>query len=160
MEVFAIFLSVPVAFVANVLYCLFLAKVVIKSEDWSRLLRRCSWIVLSLFAVELVLLVTIGAARSRGILGPGFYLAHLAFFVLGPPALDNLLVLRPRGVTSRWYVASVLGTVLAFFLVLLQYSVSEALYGIDGEGGPYSSLRNSNVPSSQLEGRPAACLSH
>jgi hypothetical protein len=38
----------------------------------------------------------------------------------------------------KWYVVSSLCTVLAFFLVLLEYHVSEQLFGIDGIGGPYS----------------------
>ena len=97
--------------------------------------------MLGLFAVEILLLVTIGAVRARGLIGPGFYVAHLAFFFLCPPALANVLVLRPKlGIFTTWWVAGALCTVLAFFLVLLQYGVSEALYGIDGDDGPYSSL--------------------
>jgi hypothetical protein len=40
--------------------------------------------------------------------------------------------------TPKWYVVPSLCTVLAFFLVLLEYQVSEQLFGIDGIGGPYS----------------------
>jgi hypothetical protein len=35
-------------------------------------------------------------------------------------------------------VAGLACTLFAFSLVLLQYGVSEALYGIDGTQGPYS----------------------
>jgi hypothetical protein len=138
MELFGIVLSIPVAFVASLLYCLLLDRLVLKMEVPSRWLRRGSLLILALFAVELILLVTLGPVRSRGLLGSGFYAAHLILFFLGPPALANLLVLRrPRGgVLAKWYVAAAACTVFAFFLVLLQYSVSEALYGIDDHDGP------------------------
>jgi len=35
-----------------------------------------------------------------------------------------------------------------FCLVMLQYSVSEALYGIDGDNGPYSALSTTTKLSS------------
>ena len=47
------------------------------------------------------------------------------------PDLDS----SPNG-----YVAGSRCTVLAFFLILLQYNVSEALYGNDGDNGPCSQL--------------------
>ena len=73
----------------------------------------------------------LGAVRSRAILGPGFYVVHLILFFISVPSLANLLVLRQRrGFVASWYIAAALCTMLAFFLVLLQYSVSEALYGI------------------------------
>jgi len=150
MELLGIVLSVPVAFVACALYCLFLTSVVLKLDRTSRWLRLISGIVLALFAVELILLVTLGPVRSRGLLGPSFYVGHLALFFLGPPALANLLVLRRRGFASKWYVTSAFCAVFAFFLVLVQYSVSEALFGIDGENGPYSQIvtRPSTSPGS------------
>jgi hypothetical protein len=132
MELFGIALSIPVAFVASMVYCLFLTRVVLTLERPSRWLRFASWLVLGLFAFELLLLVTKGPVRSRGLFGPGFYIVHLALFFLGPPALANLLVLRrSRGFFVEWYVAGALCTVFAFFLVLLQYSVSESLLGIE-----------------------------
>jgi len=149
MELFGIFLSIPVSFVACMLYSLLLSKFVYKFTILSRALRIISTVVLSLFAVEVVLLITIGAVKSRGILGPGFYVAHLIFFFLCPPALANVLVLRSKpGSLSRWWVAGTLCTILAFCLVLLQYGVSEVLYGIDGDNGPYSALSTTTELSS------------
>jgi len=139
MEILGIMLSVPVAFVCCTLYCLFLAKVVSKHNAPSRLLRTSSPFILALFLVELILLIAFGAVRSRGLLGPGFYLVHIILFSLGPPALANVLVLRTGNRPPRpWYLAAIVCTVFAFVLVLLQYSVSESLYGIDGDNGPYS----------------------
>ena len=147
MEIFGIILSVPVALIASMLYCLFLEKVVAPRTVLSRLMRRASYVLLALFCVEVVLLETIGAVRSRGMLGPGFYIAHLIFFFLCTPALANILVLQGRRTTvSKWYVAGLICTVFAVVLVLLQYGVSEALYGIDGDG-PYSALQNTSLSS-------------
>ena len=88
----------------------------------------------------MVLLATIGAVRSRGAIGPAFYAVHIALFFLGTPALANALVLRKRGGMRRWYWAVPACTLFAFALVLLQYGVSEALYGIDGMDGPFSNV--------------------
>jgi hypothetical protein len=148
MELLSIVLSIPLAFVSSMLYCLFLARVLLRFERVSRWLRIVSRIVMASFAAEIILLVTLGPVRSRGLLGPGFYIAHVILFFLSTPALANLLVLRPRpGAVGTWYVAGTICTAFAFFLVLLQYTVSESLFGIDGENGPYS----------QVVTRPTTC---
>jgi len=139
MEVFGIILSVPVAFVASLVYCFLLTRVVVGAET----LRRVMWLVsvgvLIAFGVEVILLLGLGAVRARGLLGPGFYVGHVILFFLGTPALANVLILRKRPKRLvRWYFAVPLCTVFAFILVLLQYGVSEALYGVDGDNGPFS----------------------
>jgi len=132
MELFGIALSVPVALVASTLYCFLLDRVVLKCDRLGRWLRVASLFILALFVVEIVLLMTLGSVRSNGLFGPGFYATHVVIFFLGAPALANLLVLRPsRGAFAKWYVAAAVCTVFAFFLVLLQYSVSESIYGIE-----------------------------
>ena len=139
MEVFGIILSIPVAFLANLVYCFFLSRVVVRVETLRRLMWGVSIGVLASFAIELILLLTLGSVRARAVLGPGFYVGHVILFFLGPPALANVLVLYkgPKPPVA-WYAAVPFCTVFAFFLVLLQYSVSEALYGIDGTNGPFS----------------------
>jgi hypothetical protein len=152
MELLGIVLSVPVAFVCSMLYCALLAKVIARFQKVSRFLYVISALVLILFVLELVLLVTLGAVRSRGLFGPTFYVVHIALFFLVTPALASVLILRrSSGLLRTWYVAGVICTAFAFFLVLLQYSVSESLYGIDGENGPYSSI---SIPPEYL--RPFA----
>jgi len=132
MELAGIAEAVPVAFVISALYCLLLARVVLKFERAIRWLRVASYLMLALFGVELVLLMTLGSVRSSALIGRGFYVTHLAIFFLAPPALANLLVLRKRaGSSATWYVAAAVCTVFAFLLVLIQYSVSESLYGIE-----------------------------
>jgi len=128
MELFGILFSIPVAFVLSMGYCALLAKVLRSFDRLYAFLYVPSIIVLGIFLVEVILLVSLGAVRSRALIGPAFYPAHLIVFFLGPPALANLLVLRP--VLWKWYIAGIICTIFAVFLVLLQYGVSEALYGI------------------------------
>jgi hypothetical protein len=138
MELFGIAASIPGAFVMIALYRLILLKVVARFRWATTLLRPASYVLLGLFAVEIALLVTLGAIQSRALIGPVFFTGHTIVFFLGTPALANIILLRkPAGPAPKWYVVSSLCTVLAFFLVLLQYHVSEQLFGIDGIGGPY-----------------------
>jgi hypothetical protein len=139
MEVLGIVLSVPAAFLANLVYCFLLSRIVVRVEMLRRLMWRVSIGVLAAFAIELTLLSTLGPVRARAVLGPGFYVGHMMLFFLGSPALANVLVLyKGRRPPVAWYAAVPFCTIFAFVLVLLQYSVSEALYGIDGTDGPFS----------------------
>lgn len=139
MEVFGILFSIPVSFVASLVYCFVLAKFIARLKTLSRLMWHVSVVVLLAFGGEVLLLVSLGAVRARALLGPGFYVGHLLLFLLGPPALANVLLLRKGRPRLPWYAAVPFCVVLAFVLVLLQYSVSGALYGLDGDDGPYSS---------------------
>jgi hypothetical protein len=145
MEVFGILLSIPAAFVASGLYILFLIFVVRRFARASLWLWWSGVVILAFFAVELLLLATLGPVRSRAVVGPSFYPAHVALFLCGTPALANLLILRQRrAVALLWACAAVVScTLFAFGSVLLQYAVSEALYGVNGDDGPYS--RNADI---------------
>ena len=136
MELVGIALSVAVAFVASLIYSILITTAVRRFDRLRRALWWASTAVLGWFAVEVVLLVIVGAVRARTLLGPAFYGLHLAVFFLGPPALANILLLGRR-VLRRWYWVVPICTLFAFVLVLLQYGVSEALYGVDGSGGPF-----------------------
>lgn len=141
MELFGIALSVPLAFAASVVYCAILVKVIHQHQRAARWLWWASAGIISCIVLEVVLLVTIGAVHSQRIVGSLFYTVHLALFFLGPPALANVMLLRQRTAPFRWSCAAVvLFTLLALGLVLLQYSVSEALYGINGGDGPSSAI--------------------
>lgn len=147
MEIFGIILSIPAAFVISMLYCLFVAKVLSRSDRLISWLRIASMIVLVLLAAEVILVASVGSVRSRAILGPGFYVVHLALFFLATPALANLLVFRHR---KRWYFVPFACAGLALCLVLFQYGVSESLYGINGDDGPYSKNPSTTQPSTDL----------
>jgi len=147
MELFGIVLAIPAAFGGCVIYCLAISKIVIRFNLLRRSMLAASIGVLFLFALEMALLMTLGAVRSRAMIGPGFYVAHLVVFVLGTPALANVLILRSPKRTLQWYWAVPLCTVFALSLVLVQYGVSEALYGVDGTNSP-DSRRHSAIPQS------------
>jgi hypothetical protein len=138
MELFAIVLSVPAAFIVSLVYCFLLGKFAVRTGSLERAIWGLSIGVLLLWVVEIVLLVTIGAVRSRALIGPAFYAAHVALFFIGTPALANVLVLwPPRGVV-RWFWAVPICTVFGAGSVVLQYVVSEVLYGVEGRSGPFS----------------------
>ena len=137
MEIFGIILSIPVALVASTIYITFIRWIVGKLPRLDTPLILGGGTILAIFAVAIIFLATIGAVKSRAIIGSTFYGLHLAIFFLGVPALANVLVLPDRGrITTP--LAVTLCTVFAFILVLMQYGVAEALYGIDGNNGPYS----------------------
>jgi hypothetical protein len=50
--------------------------------------------------------------------------------------MANLLVLRD-GRLSKWYVAPFVCAALGFCVVIVEYIVYEALFGVDGTGGPF-----------------------
>ena len=138
MEILGILLSVPAAFVASTIYILLLNNFVARMETLRRAMLLVSAAVLIAFALEVLVLLILGTVRSRTVFGPGFYVIHVILFFFGTPALANVLVLRHRpGYLARWYTAVPLCTAFAFVLVLMQYGVSEALHGIDGQGGPF-----------------------
>jgi hypothetical protein len=143
MELVAIVLSIPVAFVACLVYCFLIAKYVVHTETLRRAMCAVSAVVLAAIAIEITLLATLGAVASRAAIGPAFYVAHVIGFFLGTPALANMLVLGKHGKILRWYWAIPICTLFAFGSVLLQYGVSEALYGVDDMDGPFSMARAS-----------------
>ena len=126
-------LSIPIVLVPSMLYCFFLDRIVVKFEGPSRWLLFTSYFVLALVAVELVALERLGAVRCSSILGRSFfYFSHLTLFFLGVPSLANFLLLNQRRRAALgWYTAAFLCTIFGFFLVLVQVTVSELLYGIE-----------------------------
>jgi hypothetical protein len=137
MEVFAILGSFPAAFIATAFYRLVLLGLVVRFQWIAKLAKRASYIVFALLVVEVILLLTLGAIQSRRLIGPVFSVCHLALFFLGTPALANVLILR-HGRSASWVLVSLPCAALAVALTLMQYAVSDELFGIDGIGGPYS----------------------
>lgn len=142
MENFAILFSFPAGICAGLGYSLILDKVVFRLPAIAEVFFWTSCVVLAGLGIELALLGVVGAVRCRELLGPAFCVAHVIIFFLGTPALANILVL-PRKIPffGRWYVAGVLCGFLFTFLVILQYDVSETLYGVDGTNGPFAQPR-------------------
>lgn len=139
MELFGILFSFPAALIASFIYASVVRWV---SSAWppiGRPLLVGSYLVFTGLAVELVILAILGAVGGLRLVGPAFYVGHLILFLLGPPALANVLILQCRTPDlSRPWIPSLYCAFFALFLVLLQYTVSETLYSIDGDNGPFS----------------------
>jgi hypothetical protein len=77
-----------------------------------------------------------------------FYPVHLVLFSLTVPALANLLIIKKSGtILGTWFTVALLCSVLALAVVLTQYGVAEALYGVDGDGGPYGQAPTIPMPA-------------
>ena len=146
MEIFGILGSIPVAIVASFIYRLVLLHLVAKRPELRRLFLIGGIAILAALVAEILLLVTLGAVRSRAALGPIFTFSHVIIFLLGTPALANVLVLSDKRSFRPAVVVVPLCTVLAFCLVLMQYDVTEKLYGINGDDGPFSLVKPVHNP--------------
>ena len=139
MDFLFILVAVPVSFVASVVYRF---AVLFGQTRWPGIkltLLWASYAILTLIVVDWTLLALWGAVGTRTTLGP-FYekMTGLTFF-FGPPALINVLVLPdPDRKRARWFLAVPLATASAFFLLMEVVVSSEAFYGVEGSGGPFS----------------------
>jgi hypothetical protein len=139
MELFGIVLAVPAAFVASVVYASILRRIRLAGV-FRRAVAWGSYVILCGLLIEWVALIAVGAVGCRTAIGPMFFILHLVIYFLAVPALVNLLVLEaPDTGWSSWLAVGVFGGMLAFPMVLTQVGVAEALYGVDGQTGPYSS---------------------
>ncbi|HZY30438.1 MAG TPA: hypothetical protein VFF86_02235 [Candidatus Methylomirabilis sp.] len=146
MELFGILFAIPAAFIAAAIYAR-LIRVVLRYRLITRISLWLSGVVLVGLLVEWGALVTVGAVRSRAIIGPTFYPIHLVLLLFALPALANILIVT-KGDTmlGSWFMVAFLCSVLAVPVVLTQYGVAEALYGIDGAGGPYGQAPTIPMP--------------
>ena len=138
MELFGIMLSVPGAFVATTFYVPFVRLLFVLG--WIRWIAAfLSVTILAALVFEWVTLARIGPLGAREWIGPAFDPLHTIVFLLAIPAFANVLVLSfgRKGCVS-WLLLAGLAACFALPVVLTQYVVAEALYGIDGTGGPYS----------------------
>src|SRR2546427_2578816 len=119
MELVAIFFAVPVAFVAACTYAC-LIRFVLRYRIVRRIALWVSAAVLVGLLLEWVALVTMGALRSRAIIGAAFYPIHLVIFFLAIPALANLLVIKSAagGRFGSSFVVALLCSALALPVVL------------------------------------------
>ena len=137
MELFGIVGAVPAAFLATALYTP-IARWAFRNRWIERSACWVSTAVLVGLILEWGALASIGPVRSRGIIGPLFYALHSVFILLAVPAFANLLIIKRREtVGGSTYLVALLCSLLALPVVLTQYGVAEALYGINGNSGPY-----------------------
>jgi len=140
MELYGILCSLPAAFLASAIYSIVLRWLLMRQPWVKAAVIRLSLLVLGALVIEWGLLAFLGAVRTRAVIGPAFYPLHSVVFFLSVPALASLLVTKKQEqLLGSWFVVGLLCACLALPVVLTQYVVSEALYGIDGTGGPYGS---------------------
>jgi hypothetical protein len=129
-ELFGIVLAVPAAFVASAVYSLAL-RFVLRRWRLAGVALWCSVGVLTGLVLEWVALAIYGPVRLQEATRGAFFPFHSVVFFLSIPALASVLVVK-RGDTwlGSWIVVGVICAGLALPVVLTQYVVSEALYGI------------------------------
>jgi hypothetical protein len=141
MELFGIAFSIPGAFIASAVYRFLLLMAAPRWPLMRPIFKSASYVVLSAICAEWTFLALRGAVGTRVAIGSVYYTPHILIFFLGTPALMNILALSNTSRWhARWWFSVPLCTALAFVLVLQQYVVSEALYGIDGVDGPFSQI--------------------
>jgi len=138
MELFGIVFSVPVSFVVSSIYALIIKKITAKWTPFIVPLFWISGIILTVLILEFVGVLTVGAIKVRETIGTLYYPLHIFLFFLFWPSLANLMAIQGRmAFFSKWYIIGITCAFLGLSVTLLQYVVSEALFGVDGMGGPY-----------------------
>ena len=149
MELFGLLLSIPGAFFVSVI-CRFMILQADPHYPWvRRYFQPFAQAILGLLVVELVALATLGSRRSHDLAGPLFEIVRGVVFFFATPALVGLIVLRWP---SKWYVVGPIGMTFAFALILLQFRVSDQVYGEKVER-PYRSSYSPATPYSSISRR-------
>ena len=138
MEMLGLALAIPAVLVANVGYGVLAKFVLSRLAGFRRWLVWPSYLVLVLTLIEITLVATIGAVEARTRIGPTFWFLHLLVIFLGAPSLANVLILATKPLARRWYLAVAWCCAFGVFLVFFQVGVGDALFGVDGVGGPFS----------------------
>ena len=126
------------AFVASVVYVFILKKVTVKLPFLIPPLLWVSVIVLTIGLLDFFCTAVFGTLSLRGAIGTPYYPIHVGLFFLTLPALATTMQLQNRfGCLSKWYFIGSLCAVICLCIVLQQYAVSEALFGVDGMGELY-----------------------
>lgn len=135
MESLGIILSIPAAFIASIVYALLINKVTTKLTFLIQPLLWVSGIILILGVMDFSYIASAGTVSLRDAIGELYYPIHIVLFFLTLPALTNIMRLQNKfGFLTRWYSIGVVCAVIGLCIVLQQYIVSEALFGIDGMG--------------------------
>jgi hypothetical protein len=94
--------------------------------------------VLLVAVLEAIATTTIGPNRLQGITGNIYYPFHVVIFLLSLPALSSIMRLQHKfEKLTKWYSIGCFCAVVGLLIVLQQYVVSEAIFGVDGVGGQY-----------------------
>ena len=143
MEAVAIGLWIVGGLVAAPAFCFVLARWVRPRTRIRRLLFSASVVGLALFILDLLAVSVLGAVRTRQAIGPAYFPAHAFATLLSAAFLAGSLLLGERNFSRRWVLVVTLSWMVGVFSIFYQYEVAESLYGIDGEGGPFSGVKSS-----------------
>jgi hypothetical protein len=91
--------------------------------------------LLSIFIIEIALVLTQGIIGARTFVGSGFFIIHALLVLAVAPVFGNALLLGWK--TIKWPVAAVLSYFVGMAALFYQIDVAEILYGIDGIGGSF-----------------------
>jgi hypothetical protein len=136
-EVVGIALALVSGLVAAPIFCLALVKVI---RRYPALAAFAFWVaapMFGLFSIEVALVLFMGILSTRALIGPPFFLVHVVLTLGAAPTLACLLLLGRRSIQGWWPLVAALCWFVGAGAVFYQYAVAEALYGIDGQGGPY-----------------------
>jgi hypothetical protein len=141
MELFAMFFAIPAGQVLGQIYAYLVASVVPRFDWLTRIFIFGSCLVLLGLLVEIALLSTVGAVPSRELLGNLMVALHCSSFMLGAPAIANVIAIPKRMRTKEFRIlAGVAFGLISVGVILMQYYVFEEWYGVDGSGGPFSAV--------------------
>lgn len=129
---FGIIFSVPMSFACGAIYSNIVGKIILKWNNLTQLLRALSGIILALSVLEVIGVSTVGALKLREVIGIAYYPIHSILFFLTLPSLVNILKIQRRTpFLSKWYFIGFACAIIGLGIVLLQYDVSEALFGVN-----------------------------
>ena len=138
MEMFGLVLAFPAVLIANIVYAAAVHFLLSKIKFLTPWLLWASRIILTMMVIDAGLVVTMGAVAVRRSIGPSYWVLHLLIVILGAPALANQLLL-PSGQAwyRRWYIVAGICWFVGMLLVFFQVVVGDALFGPDGNSGPF-----------------------
>jgi hypothetical protein len=138
MELFAILLSGPFLCTVGLVYAFIIGKITARLAFLVSPLLWISVLLLAASVCEFLGVCAAGPVGLRRAIGPAYYPIHLVLFTLGLPALVNLMRLQTRiPPLSKSYAIGPTCAIYGWALVLMQYAVFEALFGVDGKNGLY-----------------------
>ena len=140
MESLAIAIFILGGLVAAPVFCFALVKLIRPHPLISRAILYYALALLVLFGLDLVLIGAFGAVKMREIVGSAFMPLHALLTLGSAPALASVSLLGQKSLARWWPAVAVMSWTLGVFSIFYQYGVAEALYGIDGQGGPFGDV--------------------
>lgn len=138
MEALGIAIGILGGLIAAPVFCFLLVKLIAPLPRLSRFAFYAAAALLLIYSAELLFVAARSVVAARQLVGPAFFPAHVLLTLGSAPALACVLLLGSRNVAKWWPAAAAICWLIGVFSIFYQYGVAEALYGIDGQGGPYS----------------------